>query len=70
MPKHRRKSKRRPQQSTPPSLFGPVRLPQETLWFVLVNVLDYLMTYLMLFYSHMESSPLRHLLVESNPIAA
>ncbi len=36
---------------------------------MLVNVLDYMMTYLMLFYSHQKQSPLQHLLVESNPVA-
>ncbi len=74
MPKHRRKPKRRPARKSQspksqPRLFGPVQLPQETLRFVLVNVLDYVMTYLMLYYSHLQASPLQHLLVESNPVA-
>jgi hypothetical protein len=47
-----------------------VRLPDETLWFVLVSVLDYLMTYLVLYQSEMQGSPLQHRLVESNPLAA
>ncbi|MGE0376477.1 MAG: DUF5658 family protein [Planctomycetaceae bacterium] len=69
MPKRRPQSKRRPA-SPPPRLFGPIRLPQETLWFVMVNVLDYFMTYIVLYYSHLEDSPLRQRLVESNPLAA
>lgn len=45
-------------------------MPQETLWFVLINVLDYLMTYILLYYSHLEDRPLGKRLVEGNPIAA
>jgi hypothetical protein len=51
-------------------MWGSVRLPNETLWFVLVNVLDYFLTFLVLYYSEVSGSPLKTRLVESNPIAA
>ncbi len=69
MSKSRRKAKRRPPTKPSPGLFRPILLPNETLWFVLVNVLDYLMTYIVLYTSHSEDSPLQHALIESNPIA-
>lgn len=43
---------------------------EETLTFIFVNLLDYFMTYITLYYSHMPNSPLRMRLFESNPIAA
>lgn len=70
MSKRRRKQKRHPPAAKPQRLLGRVRLPNETLWFVLVNVLDYLMTYIVLYTSHRQGSPLQHALVESNPVAA
>ncbi len=70
MSKRRRKPKRRPPAKKPSRLFSPVLLPNETLWFVLINVLDYLMTYIVLYTSHMEGSSLQMRLIESNPIAA
>lgn len=70
MSKRRRKSKRQQLQNEPSSLLGRVRLPQETFWFVLVNVLDYLMTYIIVYSSNLEGGPLQHRITESNPIAA
>jgi len=70
MSKRRRKPKRRPPRQQSQRLMGEVQLPDETLWFVLVNVLDYLMTYIVLYTSHMHGSPLQLRLIESNPIAA
>lgn len=42
----------------------------ETLTFVFVNLLDYFMTFIILYLSHMQGSLLRQRLVEGNPIAA
>ena len=42
----------------------------ETLTFVLANLLDYFMTYIILYYNAMPGSPLRQRLGEGNPIAA
>ena len=54
-----------------PLLGGPMLARDETLTFILVNVLDYFMTYVILYYSHMqEGSPLRLRMMESNPVAA
>ena len=53
-----------------PLLGGPMLARDETVQFVLVNVLDYFMTYIVLYLSHMRNSPLRLGLYESNPIAA
>ncbi len=44
-------------------------LERETSGFLLVSVLDYLMTYVLLYYGHLQDSPLRHTVIESNPIA-
>ncbi|MCA9075920.1 MAG: hypothetical protein KDA93_12855 [Planctomycetaceae bacterium] len=70
MSKRRRKPKRKPAARPPQQLFQPVMLPNETLWFVLVNVLDYFMTFIILYKSNELGSPLQLRLIESNPIAA
>jgi hypothetical protein len=53
-----------------PLLGGPMRARDQTVRFVLVNVLDYFMTYIVLYLSHMQHSPLRLRLYESNRVAA
>jgi len=53
-----------------PLLGGPMRVREETLTFIFVNLLDYFMTYISLYFSQMPNSPLRMRLMESNPIAA
>jgi hypothetical protein len=73
MPK-RKRSKSKQQTAKPqqrhPLLGGPMLARDETLTFIFFNVLDYFMTYVLLYYSSMEEgSPLRHRLGESNPIA-
>lgn len=52
------------------AMFGR-RLPleQETAWFLLASLLDYFMTYLVLFHSHSQQGILRYALIESNPVA-
>lgn len=73
MPKRKRsKSKQKaalPEQRHP-LLGGPMLAREETLTFIFVNILDYFMTYIVLYYSHMPASPLSQRLTESNPIAA
>jgi hypothetical protein len=70
MPKHKRtRSKQQVATQRHPLLGGPMLAQDETLTFILVNVLDYFMTYVLLYYSSMEGSPLRHRLGESNPVA-
>ncbi len=44
-------------------------LETETTQFLLVSVLDYLMTYVLLYYGHLAGSPLQHAIIESNPVA-
>ena len=53
-----------------PLLGGPMRARDETVRFVLVNMLDYFMTYIVIYLSRMQNSPLRLKVYESNTIAA
>ena len=53
-----------------PLLGGPMLARDETLTFIFVNLLDYFMTYVMLYLSHPEVSALSQPLFESNPIAS
>jgi hypothetical protein len=73
MPK-RKRSRSRQQATQPkqrhPLLGGPMLAQDETLTFIFVNVLDFFMTYVLLYYSHLEQSPLQFRLFESNPVAA
>jgi len=72
MPKRKRSNSK--QQATQaqqrhPLLGGPMLAQDETLTYIFVNVLDFFMTYVLLYYSHLEQSPLQFKLFESNPVA-
>lgn len=49
---------------------GPMLARDETLTFVMVNLFDFFMTYIILYYSHMPGSPLQQTIAERNPVAA
>jgi hypothetical protein len=73
MPK-RKRSRSKQQAAKPtqrhPLLGGPMLARDETLTFIFVNLLDFFMTYVLLYYSHLEQGPLQFRLFESNPVAA
>ena len=72
MPK-RKRSKSKQQATRPkqrhPLLGGPMLARDETLTFIFVNVLDFFMTYVLLYYSHLPESPMQFRVFESNPVA-
>lgn len=53
-----------------PLLGGPLRAQDETVTFIFVNLLDYFMTYVILYYSHARPGLMKLTLAEGNPVAA